>query len=560
MRTKIRRNFLIALTQILCLMAVALVFWNLIHRYPSQDKDVYPYLLSISPDVVKECSQEYRAGKTVSWEDLLAVRSTLSPKEAQLLTEQLKNRISFNNLSWGDIPLPAKKLVTRHREILVQFKYLTPGRYRFPVVGKTWFEDSYGADREGGKRTHEGTDLFAPEGTPIINICGGRIEQLGWNRLGGERVGVRGDDGNYYYYAHLETISFKLVKGKRIEAGETIGTMGHTGDALTTPDHLHLGIELPNGQWLNPYPFLVVWQYWDAENSVKGNNNSVLTSQISAKPSVSHIFDSQELSTQDLSYILINLKTNRLLKARNGDIQRAPASTTKLLTGLLAVQSLKETEKVRVGKEVEVEGSRLGLLPGDEISVRDLLTALFVHSANDAAAALAVKVSGTIPAFAGEMNKYASSLGCSKSNFVNPHGLPAPNHYTTASDLSKIAKAFINNPDLMKFVNEKTAAVHWADSRGRDHSIVLKNTNSLLGVYPGDQGLKTGTTTEAGQCLISYVSCTDGELLLVLLGSQQRYSDSIKLLDEGWADQRINAAIHNLSKDQRRLFSSPGIY
>lgn len=262
-RVKIQSNFLIALTQITLLMLATLVCWTLLHRPPNQEKDVYPYLLSISPFQVKQCSQEIRAGETVSWEDLLAIRSTLSVEAAQPLVKQLQEKTAFSNLMWGAIPSNTVRMLKRRREILIRYPCLTPGNYRFPVVGKTWFEDSYGADREGGKRTHEGTDLFSPEGTPIISICGGTVEQLGWNRLGGERVGVRGDDGNYYYYAHLQTISSKLVRGKRIEAGEKIGSMGHTGDALTTPDHLHFGIELPNGQWINPYTFLVVWQYWD---------------------------------------------------------------------------------------------------------------------------------------------------------------------------------------------------------------------------------------------------------------------------------------------------------
>lgn len=262
MRVKIQSNFLIALTQITLLMLAAFVCWTLLHRSPTQEKDLYPYLLSISPYLVKQCSQEIRARETVSWEDLLAIRSTLSEETARPLVEQLQKKIAFSNLNWGSIPSHTVKMLTRRREILIRYPYLTPGKYRFPVVGKTWFEDSFGADREGGNRTHEGTDLFGAEGTPIINICGGKVEQLGWNRLGGERVGVRGDDGNYYYYAHLQTISSKLVKGTRIEAGESIGSMGHTGDALTTPDHLHFGIELPNEQWINPYTFLVVWQYW----------------------------------------------------------------------------------------------------------------------------------------------------------------------------------------------------------------------------------------------------------------------------------------------------------
>jgi len=266
------------------------------------------------------------------------------------------------------------------------------------------------------------------------------------------------------------------------------------------------------------------------------------------------------LSTQDESYVLIDPQSTAILKSSNADVQRAPASTTKLLTGLIALKTLKDTDIVCVGKEVTIDGSRLGLSPGDEISVNDLLTALFVHSANDAAAALAVKISGSIPAFAEEMNKYAAELGCQHSHFTNPHGLPDPEHYTTANDLSRIANVFLKNDQLMTFVKKTSARVQWKDARGMVHSAKVNNTNSLIGVYPGDQGLKTGTTTEAGQCLVSYVTRSDGDLLLVLLGSKQRYADTIKLLDEGWAEQRSYTALRDLAKDPRSLNLSPGIY
>jgi serine-type D-Ala-D-Ala carboxypeptidase (penicillin-binding protein 5/6) len=290
------------------------------------------------------------------------------------------------------------------------------------------------------------------------------------------------------------------------------------------------------------------------------NGEDSAVSEIQSKDSPSSLQSSLELSSHDLSYVLLDPQTNRLLRASNADTQRAPASTTKLLTGLIALKTLKETDIIRVGSEVNVDGSKLGLSPGDEITVHDLLTALYIHSANDAAAALAVKVSGSISAFAKEMNDYSSTLGCTHSNFTNPHGMPDPNHYTTANDLSIVARAFLNSPELMEFVKEANATVHWKDSHGRNRTSVVINTNSLLGVYPGDQGLKTGTTTEAGQCLVSYVSRPDGKLLLVLLGSKQRYNDSIKLLDEGWTDQRISSAVSELSKDPRGLLLSPGIY
>lgn len=268
----------------------------------------------------------------------------------------------------------------------------------------------------------------------------------------------------------------------------------------------------------------------------------------------------KDLSTQDQSYVLMDPRTNKILKANNADLQRAPASTTKLLTGLIVLQNLKETEIVRVGSEVNVEGSQIGLSPGAEIAVYDLLTALYVYSANDAAAALAVKTSGSISAFAEEMNKYAAALGCNNSHFINPHGMPDPEHYTTANDLAIISSEFLKNKSLMKYVNKTHAQIKWTDAQGVLRKAEFQNTNRLLGVYPGDEGLKTGTTTEAGQCLVSYVNRADGELLLVLLGSKDRYDDTIKLLDEGWAEQRSGAALQELAKDPKSLSLSPGIF
>lgn len=259
---KIPSNLVRGLAQLCLLIIIGMLTWQVIHRPPKISPDVYPYLSSISPTLVKQCLDEKSTSLTISYEDLLAIRSTIPQRDAQVLVDQLKANVSFSDLKWGSLPEETVKNVQRHHEILKQYFYFQPNQYNFPVVGTYWFEDSFGADREGGARRHEGTDIFGAEGTLIVNICGGVIEQLGWNRLGGERVGVRGDDGNYYYYAHLQYISPELVKGKRIEAGAPIGGMGHTGDALTTPDHLHLGIELPNGQWINPYPFLAVWQMW----------------------------------------------------------------------------------------------------------------------------------------------------------------------------------------------------------------------------------------------------------------------------------------------------------
>ena len=244
------------------LILLAIIAWQGLHRRPTLQSDVYPYLTSLSPALVKQCIIEQKISPTIGLEELLAIRSTFSEREAQPFIEQLKNKVTFSKMNWGSVSNNTQEIINRRLEILNQYPFYQPNKYQFPVIGKTWFDNTFGADREGGKRRHEGTDLFGKEGTPIVSVCDGKIEQLGWNRLGGERVGIRGDDGNYYYYAHLQSISTELVKGNRVKAGESLGTMGHTGDALTTPDHLHFGIEIPNEQWINPYPFIEVWRYW----------------------------------------------------------------------------------------------------------------------------------------------------------------------------------------------------------------------------------------------------------------------------------------------------------
>lgn len=249
-----------SLKQLLVLFILAISAWMLLHHQKHIPNDVYPYLLNLSPELISECQAEAKSLSADAWSDLLAIRSSLPENESLYLTQQIKNKTPLIKLDWGSLDNNSRKIIRKRKSILVNYPYFMPLQYTFPVLGEVWYEDSFGSDREGGKRKHEGTDLFSKEGAPIISVCSGNIEQLGWNRLGGERVGIRGDDSNYYYYAHLQKIPSELKVGDHIKKGEYIGAMGHTGDALTTPDHLHFGIELVNGEWINPYSFLLVWQ------------------------------------------------------------------------------------------------------------------------------------------------------------------------------------------------------------------------------------------------------------------------------------------------------------
>jgi murein DD-endopeptidase MepM/ murein hydrolase activator NlpD len=155
--------------------------------------------------------------------------------------------------------------------------YLAPVRHHnmvFPVARTTWysvinFRDDWHDPRMrlvNGKwqqiGVHEGNDIYAEPGTPVRAVLGGRVEQLGWTFYSGWRVGVRGDDGRYWFYAHLRSFAPGLIVGKRVSAGETIGQVGNTGysaqpghsDEFTY--HLHIGIQDPQGRWVNPHPLM----------------------------------------------------------------------------------------------------------------------------------------------------------------------------------------------------------------------------------------------------------------------------------------------------------------
>lgn len=281
------------------------------------------------------------------------------------------------------------------------------------------------------------------------------------------------------------------------------------------------------------------------------------------QPSVDRSSSAQFVSDENFntpSYYLINTQNQDPLLAQNETVQRAPASTVKLLTGLVAMQTLREEDVVTVGKEVVIENSTLGLKPGDTISVKDLLTALYLPSANDAAVALAVAAKGSVPAFIEAMNLYALQLGCDSSRFQTSNGLPAADQFSTAQDLSKIALKFLENKMLMQYVEKEEGKVEWISPNGLKKSIVVNNTNEFLGVYPGVQGLKTGTTTEAGQCLITYITRPDGDLILVLLGSKNRYKDTQNLLDQGIATLRAQAALRNIGSNPESMIQSPGFF
>lgn len=260
-------------------------------------------------------------------------------------------------------------------------------------------------------------------------------------------------------------------------------------------------------------------------------------------------------TNSESAMVVVNAKTGSPLFALNADRQLPPASLTKLMTAILSINQARLSDIVTVGDEVRgIDGSIIGLKPGDRISVENLFYAMLMDSSNEAAAVLAAHTYGSVNNFVSQMNSKATDMGLRNTHFVNPHGLPADDHYSSAKDLAVIARSFLANPFLRKIVSTKTKQITWQRADGSLFTITLHNTNQLLKVYPGIYGMKTGTTTAAGQCLVSYAAWDSGEVIMVLLHSTNRYQDSVKSLDQIYTYLQLQQAGDTLMKNRSFTF------
>lgn len=225
--------------------------------------------------------------------------------------------------------------------------------------------------------------------------------------------------------------------------------------------------------------------------------------------------------------------TDTFLYEKNGDDRAPMASTTKVMTALVVLEQANLDETVSIPTEAcGIEGSSIYMKPGERMTVRDLLYALLLQSANDAAAALAITVSGSIEAFARQMNERASALGLVNTHFVNPHGLDDPEHFTSAKDLARIAAASMEIPEFRDMVG----TVKYTIPSGNDGSTrVLFNHNRLLRLYGDAVGIKTGFTKKSGRCLVG-AACRDGMTLIsVTLDAPNDWNDHIRLFNYGFS-------------------------
>ena len=225
--------------------------------------------------------------------------------------------------------------------------------------------------------------------------------------------------------------------------------------------------------------------------------------------------------------ILMDAVTGRVLFERNADEQSLIASTTKIMTALVVCQQCNVLDRVRIPAEaVGIEGSSLYLREGEVLTVQDLLYGLMLHSGNDAAVALAIYCGGTVEGFAELMNDKARALGLENTHFVNPHGLDAAEHYSTASDLAVLAAYAMEDPIFRQTVSTKTVTVGERS---------LRNHNKLLWQVEGAEGVKTGYTKAAGRILVSSASRNGRRLVAVTIHAPDDWNDHAKLLEDGFS-------------------------
>jgi D-alanyl-D-alanine carboxypeptidase (penicillin-binding protein 5/6) len=222
-----------------------------------------------------------------------------------------------------------------------------------------------------------------------------------------------------------------------------------------------------------------------------------------------------------------------LLWGSNLDVRRAPASLTKLLTALVVLDSDWQPDALlSVSHDAaHTKHPRAGLRTGESIRADDALTAMLMHSANDACLVLAEHAAGSLDAFAARMNARAAALGMQDSHFVHPCGFDADGQYSTVNDLLRLAKAAHGDPRIAQIAAQEQATIYTASGRG----LAFRNTNQLLGRLGGVVGLKTGYTQHAGHCLIAVAEQSGHRVWLVLLDSPRRWWTAHRIITDAFA-------------------------
>ncbi len=249
----------------------------------------------------------------------------------------------------------------------------------------------------------------------------------------------------------------------------------------------------------------------------------------------------ESIDTSAKACIVVEATSGRVLAGTNKDDKLPMASTTKIMTALLAVEQGNMEDVVEISPNASgIEGSSIWLSAGEKLKLKDLLYGLMLSSGNDAALAIAEHIGGSIDEFIVMMNKRAAQMGLKNTNFMNPNGLPSNDHYTTAYDLAMISATAIQNPIFREIVSTKYQTIPW---EAGDYDRVLKNKNKLLWTYEDANGIKTGYTKQAGKCLVASAMKNGMQLVSVVLNDGDMWDDSINLLDYGFENYEMCSII-----------------
>lgn len=260
---------------------------------------------------------------------------------------------------------------------------------------------------------------------------------------------------------------------------------------------------------------------------------------------VSSVAFAQDFDFQSAAALLMDAGSGQVLYEYNAHERLYPASVTKIMTMILAMEAL-ESGKVKLDDMVQVShraasmgGSQIFLSPGDAITFEEMMIGIGVGSANDGAVALAEHLAGSVEAFVDMMNEKAAQLGMENTHFANPHGLHDENHYTTAYDIALMSRELLRHPKIHDWLTIWMDEEFLKGKIRKSDGVYLSNSNSLIRTYSGCDGLKTGFTREAGNCVSATAKRGDTRLIAVIMKAPGRpvlFEEASKLLDWGFAN------------------------
>lgn len=240
----------------------------------------------------------------------------------------------------------------------------------------------------------------------------------------------------------------------------------------------------------------------------------------------------QNLGVSAQSAVLMCANNGKVLYSKNENKQLSMASTTKIMTSLLAIESAEPNREITVTKEiVSVEGTSMGLAAGDSVSMRELVYGMLLQSGNDAANTVAYVLGGSPEGFAEMMNSRAAEIGMKNTNFVTASGLDDKEHYSTAYDMALLAAESISNPEFAAICSKKSARLTYGNP---PYSRTLTNHNRLLWSYDDAIGIKTGFTKKSGRCLVSAAERNGITLIAVTLNAPDDWNDHIAMYEYGF--------------------------